>query len=134
MKKLHLFMFALLLSITGQCFGEWKYSGATDTDRFYIDYSRIKTEGRYKSIWYLADLKTPQTNSAGKTYKSEVVKILVDCQASRTQEVSFLIYSEQMGSGKVIDSGNSPIKESEWGYETPNSIGGGFVKAACGRK
>jgi hypothetical protein len=134
MKKLHLLMFALLLSITGQCFGEWKYSGATDTDRFYIDYSRIKTEGRYKSMWYLADFKTPQTNSAGKLFKSEVIKILVDCQVSRTQEVAFFSYSEQMSAGKVVDSGNSPIKESEWGHEAPNSIGDGFVKAACGRK
>jgi len=127
-------MLALLLSITGQCFGEWKYSGATDTDRFYIDFSRIKTEGRYKSMWYLADFKTPQTNSAGKSFKSEVIKLMVDCQASRTQEVAFFSYSEQMGAGKVVDSGSSPIKESEWGYEAPNSIGDGFIKAACGRK
>lgn len=130
MKKL-LFILCLF-SMTAHA--EWKYQGATNTDLFYIDYARIKTEGRFKSMWYLSDFKVPQTNSSGKLYKSEVIKILVDCQASRTQEVAFFSYSEQMSKGKIVDSGSSQIKESEWGYEPPGSIGDGFVKAACGRK
>jgi hypothetical protein len=130
MKKL---FFILCLFSIPAC-AQWKYHGASDTDRFYIDYSRIKTEGRYKSMWYLADFKKPLTNSSGRQYKSEAIKILIDCQASRTQEVSFFSYSEQMSEGKVVDSGNSQIKELEWGYEAPNSIGDGFIKAACGRK
>jgi hypothetical protein len=112
---------------------QWKYSGSSDNFDSYIDYSRIKTEGRYKSIWTLTDFKSPQTFQS-KQYKSSIRKNLIDCQASRSQTVARFDYPEQMGSGAVVFSANYQLLESDWEYFPPNSVGDGFINIACGRK
>jgi len=132
MKKLYLTIIAVLLSITGQCFGEWKYDAGSNNFDSYIDYSRIKTEGLHKSIWALQDLKSPETNPLGKQFKSEVQKRVVDCQRSRSQLVALYQYPEQMGKGAVVFTANYQILEKDWEYEPPNSIGERYIKAACG--
>ena len=113
---------------------EWTYFNYTDTANFYIDYSRIKTEGRYKSMWDLTDLKSPKTDSSGKQYKSSIAKRVVDCQGSRAQSVALYFYSEQMGKGEVVWSKNYQIAESDWEYPPPNSIADVLTNIACGRK
>jgi hypothetical protein len=127
MKKI-LFILCLF-SMTAHA--QWKYDGGSDSFDSYIDYSRIKTEGRYKSMWYMADFKAPQTNSSGKMYKSTVAKRVVDCQASRTQIVVLYQYSEQMGRGALVVSANYAIEESDWQYPPPNSFNDGYIKIAC---
>ena len=112
---------------------EWKYFDGTNTFNSYIDYSRIKTEGRYKSMWDLNDYESPQTFQ-GKQYKSSMTKRVVDCQASRYQYLAIFDYSEQMGNGEVVHSSNYQIAESSWRYSPPNSIGDRFINIACGRK
>jgi len=114
---------------------EWKSYNYTDTYEAYIDYSRIRTEGQYKSTWDLIDYKSPQTDASGKQFKSAALKNIIDCQASRRQLVAIYQYSEQMGKGKVVSSGNSSqIIESDWKYPPPNSIGDNLIQIACGRK
>ena len=94
---------------------QWKLQSENDTNTYYIDYSRIKTEGKYKSMWYLNNQKSPQTNSSGQQYKSTMSKIIIDCQASRMQQVALFNYSEQMGDGVIIWSNSRSLQESEWG-------------------
>ena len=115
---------------------EWKSydNNNTDTDVFYIDYSRIKTEGRYKSMWYLDDTKSPKTDSSGKQFKSSVTKSIIDCQGSRLQTVAIYRYSEQMGNGEVILSNSRPLEESQWIFPPPGSIFDGHITIACGSK
>jgi len=110
---------------------QWKYYKSTDTFDSYIDYSRIKTEGGYKSIWELSDNKSPQTNYSGKKFKSAVTKYVIDCQASRSQIVAIFHYSEQMGKGEVLYSQSVLVAESDWKYSPPNSVGDSFVNIAC---
>jgi len=112
---------------------EWKLNGYNDNLDSYIDYSRIQTEGRYKSMWVLTDYKSTQTLQ-GKQYKSTIAKSVYDCQASKSQLVSGYDYSEQMGNGAVVNSANFQMKESDWEYFPPNSIGDGLINIACGRK
>lgn len=130
MKKLLLIL--CLFSMTAHA--EWKDDGGNDDLDSYIDYSRIQTEGRYKSMWALQDFKSPQTNSLGNRFKSSVVKRIVDCQASRSQYVAIYQYSGQMGIGNIVFSETYQIQESKWLYPPPNSIGEGYIKVACGRK
>jgi len=109
---------------------EWKYFDSTENDTFYIDYSRINTEGRYKTIWVLDDFKSPDT-FAGKQFQSTIQKQVIDCQGSRSHIVALYHYSEQMGNGAVVFSANYQIKESDWKYKPPNTIGEAFIKIAC---
>jgi hypothetical protein len=127
MKKLLLIL--CLLSITAHA--EWKLDGQADTFKAYIDYSRIKTEGQYISMWVLYDFNSPKSSSSGNQYLSETWKKVIDCQGSRLQSVAKYFYSEQMGKGAVVDSGNYQIKESDWQNPPPNSFNEGFIKIAC---
>ena len=100
----------------------------------YIDYSRIETEGQYKSIWDLVDFKLPQTNSSGKKFKSSISKHIVDCQAFKSQIVTLNHYSEQMGKGELVNSISRPVQESKWKDPPPNTNSDEQIKIACGRK
>jgi hypothetical protein len=135
MEKVHFFVLAALLSITGQCFGQWKYNDSDYIYSFdsYIDYSKIKTEGQYKSIYELRDYKSLQTSSA-KPYKSRILKQIIDCKSSRNQLIALYEYSEKMGNGEIVDSIIRPFKDSDWNYPPPNSISDGLIKKVCGRK
>ena len=113
---------------------DWKYNNSNNMGDAYIDYSRIKNEGKYKSLWNLFDLNSTETNSSGKQYKSMVLKKVIDCQFSRTQIVALYCYSEKMGKGEVVVSENYQIQESEWQYPPPNSISEGSINIACGKK
>ena len=119
---------------------EWKYDGeinsySGEVNNFYsyFDYSRINTEGRNKSIWVLSDFKSPQSHF-DKTYKSEVRKQLVDCQAIRLQSVAVNLFSEQMSKGIRVSSYNYPFEESRWTYPLPDSFTERTINIACGRK
>jgi len=130
MKKLLLIL--CLFSMTANA--QWNFSHSSDNTSVYIDYSRIRTEGRYKSLWHLNDYKLPHTNGLGKQFKSDIAKRIVDCQASRSHLVALYHYSEQMGGGAVVFSANYQIIESDWDYPPPNSIGDSLINIACGRK
>jgi hypothetical protein len=108
---------------------QWKYSGSSDNSDSYIDYSRIKIEGQYKSVWALENFVKPQTNHLGNEYKSEASKLIIDCQSSRLQIVAFYDYSEQMSNGVMVGSYDSKFQESRW-YK-PNSIEQEHIKIAC---
>jgi hypothetical protein len=112
---------------------EFKYYDSTDSFTAYFDYSRIQTEGRYKSFWDLKDYKSPQSEPSFR-YKSSAQKFLTDCQASKYQSVALYHYSEQMAQGEVVWSDSRQAQESQWIYPPPNSIGEGYIKMACGRK
>jgi hypothetical protein len=131
MKKLHLLTLTVFLSFTGNCFGQWMFVSETDTFKDYIDYSRIKTEGRYKSIWVLRDHKSPQTNSLSKQYNSETIKHFFDCMGPKNQIVAFYEYSGQMGRGEIINSSNRELTPSGWRNPPPDSIDDGHAKIAC---
>jgi hypothetical protein len=113
---------------------EWKYDGSTSDLDNYIDYSRIRTEGLYKSMWVLRDFKSPQTNASGKQFKSSVSKEVIDCQRSRMQSVALFHYSEQMGSGEMVFSGNYQVLETDWKYHPPNTMGDSLINTACRKK
>ena len=116
MKKILLIL--CLFSMTAHA--QWKYETTTtnlsNNYDSYLDYSKIRTEGRYKSIWDLKDYKSPETEASGKQYKSVVLKNIVDCQASKFQIAALYFYSEQMGKGAVVDSANYQVLESNWTY------------------
>ena len=113
---------------------EWKYIDSTYKSDTYVDFSRITTEGRYKTMWSLSDHKSPQISATGKQFKSDVTKHLIDCQASKKQFIVIYEYSEKMGMGGLVFSANMQIQESEWRYPPPNSIGDVLINIACGIK
>ena len=130
MKKLHLLMLAVFLSITGQCFGEWKLNGYNNNLDSYIDNSRIKNEGLFTSMWELRDYKSAQTSASGKQYKSSLGKRIIDCQGLRYQTVALSLYSEQMGNGQIVGQASYQIKESDW-ENSPGSTGALLIAKVC---
>ena len=130
MKKLLLII--CLFSMTVHA--EWKFFGDSDISVHYLDYSRMQTEGPYKSIWDLIDYKKTESTSSGKQFKSSVAKNLIDCKASRIYPVAVYTYSEQMGKGEVVYSTNFQIQESMWVYPPPSSVYEGYIKIVCGLK
>ena len=130
MKKLLLIL--CLFSVTAHA--EWKFTGGNDNYDNYVDFLRIKTEGRYKSIWHLFDYKSVRKDSKNHEYKSKVRKLIMDCQSSKFQVVAFYNYSGEMGNGFVVDSSSFQIVESDWIYPAPDTIGDDLTNIACNRK
>jgi hypothetical protein len=130
MKKLLLILY--LFARTAHA--EWKLNNLNEKYVSYIDSSRTRTEGQYKSVWYMWDYISPQTEATGKQFNSTVAKTLIDCRASKTHTVAIYFYSEAMGKGDVVFSANIPIAVSGWQNPPPNSIGDSQIKVACGKK
>ena len=70
---------------------EWKLIGLSEKKYVsYIDSSRIRTEGQYKSVWYLWDYISPQTEASGKPYISTGAKLLL---IARLQKPTLLLFT-----------------------------------------
>lgn len=121
-----------LFSMTSHA--EWKFNNFNEKYVSYFDTSRIRTEGQYKTMWYVLDYLSPQTESTGKQYNSSVAKTLIDCKASKNQTVALYFYSEAMGKGDIVFSANFQTQESDWRYPPPNSIADDYINIACGKK
>jgi len=123
----------MALTFSQSVLAEWTKVGESNKLYFYIDFSKIKKENQYISIWDLSDYKIPQTLN-GKQFKSRIIKNVVDCNMSRNQTVAFYDYFEQMGKGEVVSSKSFSIRESDWDYPPPNSFRETAINIACERK
>ena len=129
MKRIPTIFFAIILCPLAKA--EWQAYSQTSDGFFYIDLTRIKDEGIYRSAWDLMDFKILQPDGSNKSYKSQVSKKIVDCKNSRFAIGALYNYSEQMGKGELVNWGNYQIKESEWASPPPNSAAESMIKIAC---
>jgi hypothetical protein len=128
MKKLTL-IFTLLVStvmFSSPSYAEWtKVDTNVKGDTFYVDFERTRKVDGYVYYWSLGDYLKPKNGVLSfKNYRQG------DCKLFRFKYLSFVYHKQPMGR----DIGETTnLKNPEWNYPTPKSVGETILKSVCSR-
>ncbi len=127
MKKLLLIL--MLAAVSSSAMAEWVEIGV-DTKKYidYVDPETIRKSGNKVKMWEMTDFKTVQELD-GKQFMSTKVLKEYDCKEGQSRQLYLSVYSENMGRGNTIISGDR--SEDKWKPTTPGTVGEGLWQFAC---
>lgn len=121
----------LLLVSSTNVMAEWTTVGSSDAKVFYTNSKSIRKVGDHIRMWSLTDNKTPEQIGSLPSHLSTKDLYEYDCNGERMMRLSTSLYSGSMGSGEVIFS--NTVKDPEWLYLQPESMGASQLDYACGK-
>ena len=99
-------------------------TGAANED---VDFSTIERKGNTAFAWVLGDL-TQSRPFKGQFFRSLKTRVEFDCAAGKFRQVHVTLYSGQMGSGSVLESG---YVSNPWEPAVPQSVGQTKLQTVC---
>lgn len=129
-----LFLLVLLVVISGGCTksGGWAKVGGDNNYALYVDQSTIIKNGDKVRIWTMYDFNLPQITevSHGKSMSvlSRKLQSEYDCKESKSQLLTIIAYSENMGKG---ENAEMPVFQKMISV-APATISADLMKIACG--
>jgi len=120
----------LIFFLSHSAFAEWVTVVTGKTATVYIDPSSIRKSNETVKAWVLDDLTKP-INDFNKNTPLASIKTQVEfnCLTEMSRSIYFIGYSDRMGKGNVIVSGDSP--ESSYYPSPPDSVGGMLLEIVC---
>jgi len=130
MKRLLLII--LLFLSSGPAYAEWVAVGGKLEEGMgaYADPAAIGREGDLVKMEVLFDFKTIQTK-ADVSYLSAKAQMEYDCAEQRFKGLAVMYFSDNMGSGKLLDRSSG---KGKWLPVSPGSLDQTLWKVACGKK
>jgi hypothetical protein len=129
--------FWVLLSLviySNNTFAQWqRLSGGPSADYTqYIDMSLLKLtdDGKWR-VWELMDYQIPKISTTGKVIRSSKQYWEIDCKDFKHRVLSGSWFTGQMGSGESL---GGPVRESEYEYIQPGSVGAYLATPLCSVK
>ena len=113
---------ALLVSMPAAA--EWVKYGESSGVTHYLDPSIVQEDGHLRRFEALQDLE--QRSKAGALSMRSVHEY--DCEQKRTRFLSAKIYSERMGGGTILRSGDI---NGEWGDIGPGTVAEEALGIVC---
>jgi hypothetical protein len=115
-----------LLLTTSSTWAAWTLvsSNADTGDTFYVDFATIRKDGNLRKVWELMDMRKPSTTGT----KSRRIRTEYDCKEERTRVLSLDAFSENMASGKLL---NSFTEVDKWIDIPPGTVVEDLLKAIC---
>ena len=101
MKKLLLFL--VLIFTTLNVYAKWVLVGTSEDADIYVKTDTIKRKGHIVTYWETFEYKSAQ-KVGEKEYSSLKIKNETNCNTEENKTLFMAVYSESMGSGKVIDT------------------------------
>ncbi len=108
-------------------YAKWTKTGENAKgNTYYVDFERMRKVDGYVYFWELTDFLKPDE------WGSLSVKgyLQGDCKLFRVKNLSYSFHNEPMGGG-TGETFN--LKNPEWKYPTPNSVGETTLKQVCSR-
>jgi len=120
---------ALLVLASESAYGDWSLF-ATDGkgNTVYIDRDTALRKGSIVKIWVLLDGRTVHETVEGKPFLSSRTLHQYDCQKERFRFLSYALFSENMGSGQVVESSHSML---EWERVPPKGSARRLLNFVC---
>jgi hypothetical protein len=129
MKKLLLF---LILTFTIlNVHAKWVVVGTNEEADIYVKTDSIKRIGHMVTYWETLDYKSAQKVDE-KEYYSLKMKNETNCNTEENKTLFMAVYSESMGSGKVIDTWK--MDKEVFREIIPDSLAYIVFKFVCGKK
>jgi len=122
----------LLAVMSSSAMAEWVEFAEDDEETLtvYANPTTIRKSGNMVKMWRLTDFKTAQGNT-GKHYMSSKRQDEYDCKEERLRIIALVVYSKNMGKGKVV--GSTDNKLYDWFPVTPDSLDETIWEFACGK-
>ena len=128
MKKLILF---LILTFTIlNVHAKWVLVGTNEDNDIYVKTDSIKRIGHMVTYWETLDYKSTQKVDE-KEYYSLKMKNETNCNSEENKTLFMAVYSEPMGSGKIVDSWKP---DNGFRIIIPDSLAYTVFKFVCGKK
>ena len=128
MKKLLLF---LILTFTIlNVHAKWVLVGTNEDNDIYVKTDSIKRIGHIVTYWETLDFKSIQKVDE-KEYHSMKMKNETNCNAEENKTLFMAVYSEPMGSGKIVDSWKP---DNDFRIIIPDTLASAVFKFVCGKK
>ena len=124
MKTFFLIFFVLIFQ-SQSSFGEWIKIGENDKMVVYIDFDRIRKNQGYLYYWEMRDVLV----SNKWDMRSGIVYKQGDCNLFRYKILTYTMYDNFKGTGKILNSSNPPDKE--WRYPKPGTGNEMILKSVC---
>lgn len=116
-----------LKSQTGTYQAGWVKVSENDAATYYADLSTIRKNDNMAKMWLMFDLKTAK-NPLGEPYMSSKLQVEYDCKEFQLRILYFTLFSDNMGSGKVVHDSSNP---ENWQPVQPGSMDNSMWKIAC---
>ncbi|MES2047571.1 MAG: surface-adhesin E family protein [Pseudomonadota bacterium] len=111
----------------------WKYLSTDAEKSTYILQDTPKNSGKDSvEAWTLWDYKLQQTGQADRKFMSMKQSSKFSCKSHTFQLVSVAMYSEKMGSGKLVAMAN--LKDQPWEKIAPHSARAVILTYLCENK
>lgn len=130
--KCRLLICSSILLCSQLTYADWVSVGDIEgiEDKHYVDPARLNQNAKpYPSIWVLVDQKKPSTFQ-GMKFKSTVRLMECDCRSNKVRQSVIYLYSENMGTGKIIKTISSA---DEFRAPPPSSPPELYMLLACNK-
>ncbi len=104
--------------------------GSDESITIYADLSTIRRVANKVTMWEVGDFKMAN-KSGGKSFISMRKQQEYDCKENKIRTLHITLYSDNMGRGEAIHTGNKP---RDWEPVAPNSYGDFLLRTACGAR
>jgi hypothetical protein len=116
----------LSLMMASVVHAKWTKVSESETTSYYINLERIRHHNNKVYFWVLNDWKSQDG------VRSQMVYTVAECGPFRLKDLAVKIYDGNMGSGKMVYSGD--FEDKGWNYQSPNTIGGSQLEVVCNHK
>jgi hypothetical protein len=108
----------------GPAWAEWVQYSETNTDVFYLDPATIQTDGQFRKVWIVDDIKVRDSEGA-LSYR---LQREYDCKNERYRLLSVSTHAGPMASGETLVSGSA---SGSWMPISPNTPSESALKIVC---
>ena len=128
----HIVLTVLLLLASESAYGEWTLF-ATDGkgNNVYIDRDSVLRKGKTANIWVLLDGMTVHETIQGRPFLSSRTLHQYDCHKERFRFLAFALFSENMGSGQLVESNQYAL---DWERVPPKGSARRLLDFVCNKK
>lgn len=116
----------LLIACAGSAEAEWTKVHQNEEAVSYVDPPTIRSEGEFRRVWRLQDLRKP----GPKGERSIRALMQVDCKEERQRIVTFTFHSGPMATGKQLVHHDA---SGGWDYVAPNTSASAVLRFVCDR-
>jgi len=129
MKKIGVALIAGLVLASNTAIAEWRLYGEGGDLKAYYETESVRARGGTVKVWRIFNYSPPRVEPIGKVHRSSKAQDEYDCHNEAVRTVHAAYYTEEMGKGGVVWSGN--LINKEFSPVSPDSIGASLLKIAC---
>jgi len=90
-----------------------------------VDFERVRKKNGYYFVWVLTDMKDSKHDVS-----SLITHQKLDCKSNRTKVLDGTLFSERMGTGRILSSLDSSLL-NKWEYSYPKSASERVLVEIC---